>query len=53
MLNSFIIKNADTSFDVYYSQMKKRKQIQQQNSMSMGYAQTQNTSVQYSSFAEG
>jgi hypothetical protein len=25
MMNSFIIKNADTSFDHYYSSMKKRK----------------------------
>jgi hypothetical protein len=25
MKNSFIIKNADTSFDIYYTQMKKRK----------------------------
>ena len=28
MMNSFIIKNADTSFDQYYTSMKKRKQIQ-------------------------
>lgn len=28
MMNSFIIKNADTSFDQYYSSMKKRKQVQ-------------------------
>jgi len=28
MMNSFIIKNADTSFDSYYSSMKKRKQLQ-------------------------
>lgn len=27
MMNSFIIKNADTSFDHYYSSMKKRKQL--------------------------
>jgi hypothetical protein len=27
MMNSFIIKNADTSFDQYYSSMKKRKQL--------------------------
>lgn len=26
MMNSFIIKNADSSFDQYYYQMKKRKQ---------------------------
>ena len=26
MLGSFIIKNADDSFDIYYAQMKKRKQ---------------------------
>lgn len=26
MMNSFIIKNADTSFDQYYTSMKKRKQ---------------------------
>lgn len=25
MLNSFLIKNADQSFDSYYNQMKKRK----------------------------
>jgi len=28
MMNSFIIKNADTSFDHYYTSMKKRKQVQ-------------------------
>lgn len=28
MMNSFIIKNADTSFDQYYTSMKKRKQMQ-------------------------
>ena len=32
MMNSFIIKNADTSFDHYYSSMKKRKQVQGLNS---------------------
>lgn len=28
MINSFIIKNADTSFDYYYASMKKRGKVQ-------------------------
>ena len=32
MMNSFIIKNADTSFDHYYASMKKRKQQFNNNS---------------------
>ena len=31
MMNSFIIKNADTSFDQYYTTMKKRKQTHNQS----------------------
>lgn len=33
MYNSFIIKNADESFDQYYHSMKRRKQQQHHNSL--------------------
>ena len=45
MLNSFLIKNADTSFDHYYSSMKKRK-AQQATNMTSTIVQQQ-TQVDY------
>ena len=49
MQNSFIIKNADDSFDAYYQQMRKRKQQTLNNTQTQheGQAENANTATKY------